>query len=63
MIKTAHKTSKCLLESPMQNKKLQLWALSMADYNCTTENKAVTINTCTDLLQGNLTMQINGKRI
>ena len=37
VIKTDHKPLKYLLESPMQNKKIQLWALSMAGYNCTIE--------------------------
>ena len=35
VIKTDHKPLKYLLESPMQNKKIQLWALGMAGYNCT----------------------------
>ena len=34
----------------MQNKKIQLCALSMAGYNCTVEYIAGTENTCTDLL-------------
>ena len=34
----------------MQNKKIQLWALSMAGYNCTIEYIAGTTNTCADLL-------------
>ena len=34
----------------MQNKKIQLWALSMAGYNCTVEYIAGTENTCADLL-------------
>ena len=50
VIKTDHKPLKYLLESPMQNKKIQLWALSMAGYNCTIEYIAGTTNTCADLL-------------
>ena len=50
VIKTDHKPLKYLLESPMQNKKIQLWALSMAGYNCTVEYIAGTENTCADLL-------------
>ena len=50
VIKTDHKPLKYLLESPMQNKKIQLWALSMAGYNCTIEYTAGTTNTCADLL-------------
>ena len=34
----------------MQNKKIQLWALSMAGYNCTIEYIEGTENTCADLL-------------
>ena len=34
----------------MQNKKIQLWALSMAGYNCSIEYIAGTTNTCADLL-------------
>ena len=45
VIKTDHKPLKCLLESPMQNKKIKLWALSMAGYNCSIEYIAGTTNT------------------
>ena len=34
----------------MQNKKIQLWALSMAGYNCYIEYIAGAKNTCADLL-------------
>lgn len=34
----------------MQNKKIQLWALSIAGYSCTIEYIAGTTNTCADLL-------------
>ena len=34
VIKTDHKPLKYILDSPTQNKKIQLWALSMAGYNC-----------------------------
>ena len=33
-VKTNHKPLKYILDSPMQNKKIQLWALCMAGYNC-----------------------------
>ncbi len=49
-IKTDHKPLKYLLESPMQNKKIQLWALGMAGYNCDIEYIAGTTNTCADML-------------
>ena len=50
VIRTDHKPLKYLLESPMQNKKIQLGALSMSCYNCTVEYIAGTTNTCADLL-------------
>ena len=50
VIKTDHKPLKYLLESPMQNKKIQLWALGMAGYDCTIEYIPGTENTCADLL-------------
>ena len=37
VIKTYHKPLKYLLKSPMQNKKIQMWALSMSGYNCCIE--------------------------
>ena len=50
VITTDHKPLKYLLESPMQNKKIQLWALGMSGYNCTIEYIAGKTNTCADLL-------------
>ena len=50
VIKTDHKPLKYLLESPMQKRKIQLWALSMAGYNCRNEYIQGTTNTCADLL-------------
>ena len=50
VIRTDHKPLKYLLECPMQNKKIQLWALSMSGYNCTIEYIAGTTNACADLL-------------
>ena len=50
MIRSDHKPLKYLLESPMPNKKIQLWALSMSGYNCTIDYIAGTTNTCADLL-------------
>ena len=49
-IRTDHKPLKYLLESQMQNKKIQLWALSMSGYNRSIEYIAGTTNTCADLL-------------
>ena len=34
----------------MQNKKIQLWALSMSGYNCSIEYIAGSTNSCADLL-------------
>ena len=45
-----HKPLKYLLQSPLQNKKIQLWALGIAGYNCIIEYIAGTENTCIDLL-------------
>ena len=39
-----------MLESPIENKKIQLWVLVMSGYNCKTEYIAGTENTCADLL-------------
>ena len=50
VIKTDHKPLKYLLDSPMQNRKIQLWALGMAGYNCKVEYIEGTTNTCADLL-------------
>ena len=50
VIKTDHKPLKYLLESPMQNRKIQMWALGMAGYNCKVEYIEGKTNTCADLL-------------
>lgn len=50
VIKTDHKPLKYLLDSPMKNRKIQLWALGISGYNCRIEDTAGTINTCADLL-------------
>ena len=50
IIRTDHKPLKYLLESPMQNKKIQIWVLSMSGYNCTIEYIVGTSNTCGGLL-------------
>ena len=47
---TDHKTLKYRLDSPMQNKKIQLWALGIAGFNCKIEYIAGTDNSCADLL-------------
>ena len=50
VIKTDHKPLKYLLDSPMQNKKVQLWALGISGYNCRIEYIKGTDNSCADLL-------------
>ena len=50
VIRTDYKPLKYLLESPMQNKKTQLWALSISGYTCIKEYITVPENTCADLL-------------
>ena len=49
-IKTDYKPLKYILESPMQNKKIQLWALGLSGYNCKVEYIKGVENTCADLL-------------
>ena len=50
IIRTDHKPSKYLLNSPMQNKKIQMWALSIAGYNCQIEYVPGPQNVLADLL-------------
>ena len=50
VIRTDHKPLKYLLESPMQNKKIQLWALGISGYNCKIEYIEGSSNSCADLL-------------
>ena len=50
VIRTDHKPLKYLLEAPMKNKKIQLWALGISRYNCQIEYIPGTQNTCADLL-------------
>ena len=50
MVRTDHKPLKYLLESPMQNRKVQMWALSIAGYNCQIEYIEGVANTVADLL-------------
>ena len=49
-IYTDHRPLEHLLNSPMQNKKIQTWALSMAGYNCTIQYLKGKDNVCADLL-------------
>ena len=49
-IKCDHRPLKYLLESPIRNKTISLWALSIAGYNCKIEYLAGTDNSVADLL-------------
>lgn len=49
-IKIDHQPLKYLLEAPMQNKKIQLWALGITGYNCQIEYVKGSQNYCADLL-------------
>ena len=49
-IRTDHKPFKYLLNSPVQNKKIQMWALSIAGYNCQIEYVPGPQNVLADLL-------------
>ena len=50
VIRTDHKPLKYILDSPMNNKKVQLWALILAGYNCKVEYIEGRLNCCADLL-------------
>ena len=49
-IRTDHRPLKHLLNSPMQNKKIQMWALGIAGYNCQIEYIPGPSNILADLL-------------
>ena len=50
VIKTDHKPLKYILESPMQNKKIQVWALNISSYNAKIEFLNGQANLIADLL-------------
>ncbi|VDI37073.1 Hypothetical predicted protein [Mytilus galloprovincialis] len=50
VILTDHRPLRYILDGPVTNKKLQLWALGIAGYNCKVEYIAGTANSCADLL-------------
>ena len=50
VIRTDNKPLKYILDAPMQNKKIQLWSLSIAGYSCTIEYIQRSANCCADLL-------------
>ena len=49
-IRTDHMPLRQLLSSPMQNRKVQTWALNISGYNCSIEYIKGRDNTCADLL-------------
>ena len=49
-IKTDHKPLKYILSAPMQNKKIQLWALNLSAYNCDVTYLSGRENVIADLL-------------
>lgn len=49
-IKTDHRPLKYVLESPLTNKQMQLWALELSNYNCKVEYIPGKADTCGDLL-------------
>ena len=50
VIMTDHKPLKYILETPIQNKKIQLWVLDIMGYNCRIEYVEGSKNCCADLL-------------
>eukprot|EP00745_Piridium_sociabile_P008697 TRINITY_DN158_c0_g1_i1.p1 TRINITY_DN158_c0_g1~~TRINITY_DN158_c0_g1_i1.p1 ORF type:complete len:1374 (-),score=188.80 TRINITY_DN158_c0_g1_i1:1054-5175(-) len=50
VIRTDHQPLKYLLSSPMQNKKVQMWAMGMTGYNCQVEYIPGSSNVLADLL-------------
>ena len=50
VIRTDHKPLQYLLGAPMQNRKIQMWALSIAGYNCSIEYLPGKDNLIADLL-------------
>ena len=50
IIRTDHKPLKCILDSPIQNKKIQHWKINLRGYNCSIEYTEGKKNVCTDML-------------
>ena len=50
IIRTDHKPLKCILDSPIKNKKIQHWTTSLRGYNCSVEYPEVKKNVCADML-------------
>ena len=60
-IKTDHKPLKYILDAPVQNKNIQLWALNISAYNCTIEYISGTKNVVADFLSRLPTKQVQIK--
>ena len=50
VIRTDHKPLKYIMESPIQNKKIQHWTTNLWGYNCTIEYTEGRKNVCADML-------------
>ena len=50
IIRTDHKPLKCILDSPIQNKKIQHWTANLRGYNCSIEYTEGKKNICADML-------------
>ena len=50
IIRTDHKPLQCILDSPIQNKKIQHWTTNLRGYNCSIEYIGGKKNVCADML-------------
>ena len=50
IIRTDHKPLKCILDSPIQNKKIHHWMTNLRGYNCSIKYIEVKKNVCVDML-------------
>ena len=50
VIRTYHNPLKCILDSSIQNKKIQLWTTNLRGYNCSIECIEGKKNVCADML-------------
>ena len=48
--RTDHKPLKCIMDSPVQKRKIQHWTTNIHSYNCKTEYKEGKKNVSTDML-------------